>query len=572
MTRRCAVYLRYSSDLQRDASIEDQNRRCREFAEREGWNIVEEYVVADRAISGAAVAGRDSLLRLIEAAKRKDKPFDCVLIYDTSRFSRDLSDLLKNIGILKFHGVDVVSVAERIDSAQPMGRRLFALQGMDAEQSLDYLRDKVRRGQEGQVLKGLNSGGKCYGYRNVPIEDLSRKMKYGRPAVLGVRLEIIHEEALIILRIFKMSADGIGYGQIARQLNRDRVPGPRHAHWSRYSILEMLRNERYHGIHVWGRTKKDRNPETGKKVTRDAHPSGQLRVEVPEWRIVPEELWQAVQERRERLNASGVHRLGGMQRTERSRNYLFSGIMACGPCGGSFVICAGGGKRGYVKYGCHTHKQSGMCDNKLMIRQDRLEAQLLAAIEQRLLNPANLEYAVKRCEEELRNRLAEMERQGAVITLDSLRKQQQDLTARRARLIEAIEIGGGELTSLTQRLRELEHEIRRLNEAIAVHRPVKVDTAVDGVREYVVTSIMRLGEMLKAEDVFRAKEALAKHIGKLVLTPIERDGRQVYRVSGSVSVQPPADTGKCRMQLVARDGIEPPDASLFRAALSQLNC
>jgi hypothetical protein len=79
-------------------------------------------------------------------------------------------------------------------------------------------------------------------------------------------------------------------------------------------------------------------------------------------------LWRAVQERRELLNASGVHRLGGMQRTERSRKYLFSGILACGPCGGSIVICAGGGKRGYVKYGCHTHKRSGMCDNKLMIR------------------------------------------------------------------------------------------------------------------------------------------------------------------------------------------------------------
>ena len=558
MTRRCAVYLRYSSDLQRDASIEDQNRRCREFAEREGWNIVEEYVVADRAVSGASVAGRDGLLRLMEAAKRKDKPFDCLLFYVTSRFSRDLADLLRNIDILKFHGVDVVSVAERIDSSQPMGRRMFAMQGMDAEQFLESLRDNVRRGQEGQVLKGLNPGGKCYGYRNVPIEDRSRTMKYGRPAVLGVRLEIVEEHAQIILRMCRMSAEGMGYAAIAKRFNGEGIPGPTGGHWSRYTIQAMLRNERYHGIHIWGRTKKDKNPETGKKVTRDALPSGQLRVEVPEWRIVPEELWRAVQERREQVNASGVHRLGGMQRTERSRRYLFSGSLICEPCGGSIVICAGGGKRGYVKYGCHTHKQSGMCDNKLMIRQDRLEGQLLAAIEQRLLNPATLEYAVKRCEEELRNRLAEMERQGSIITLDSLRKQRQDLTARRARLIEAIEIGGGDLISLTQRLREVEHEIRRLNEAITVHRPMKMDTAVDGVREHVVTSILRLRETLKTEDVSRAKEALAKHIGKLVLTPVERDGRQVYRVSGSVSVQPPADTGKCRMQLVARDGIEPP--------------
>ena len=62
-----------------------------------------------------------------------------------------------------------------------------------------------------------------------------------------------------------------------------------------------------------------------------------------------------------------------MTRTERGRRYLLSGILSCGECGGSMVICSGGGKRGYVKYGCHTHKQSGMCGNKLMIRQDRLE-------------------------------------------------------------------------------------------------------------------------------------------------------------------------------------------------------
>ena len=99
---------------------------------------------------------------------------------------------------------------------------------------------------------------------------------------------------------------------------------------------------------------------------------------------------------------------------------------------------------------------------------------------------------------------------------------------------------------------------------------MKMDTAVDGVREHVVKSIMRLGEMLKAEDVSRAKEALAKHIGKLVLTPVERDGRQVYKVSGGVSVPlPAADTGKCRMQLVARDGY-PQHSTLFSIPLTDV--
>ena len=114
--------------------------------------------------------------------------------------------------------------------------------------------------------------------------------------------------------------------------------------------------------------------------------------------------------------------------------------------------------------------------------------------------------------------------------------------------------------SLTQRLRDVEHEITRLNKAIAVHRPVKLDIAVDGVRDYVVRAVMRLGEMMRSEDISRARESLAQHVGKLVLTPTEHDGRQIYKVSGSVSVQPTADTEKCRMQLVARDGIGTPTA------------
>ena len=404
MSRRCAIYTRYSSDMQREASIEDQERRCREYAQQQAWSVVEEHVVADRAISGASVAGRSNFLRLMEAAKRKQRSFDTLLIYDTGRFSRDLPDLLRNIDILKYHGVNVLSVAEGIDSAQPTGRQMFALQGMHAEQFLDSLRDKVHRGQEGRMLKGLNPGGRIYGYDNVPIEDPTRTGKYGRPAVSGVKLEINPALAAVINRIFTMYTGGMGQGAIAIQLNRGGVAGPK-GHWSRYTIHEMLRNERYRGVFVWGRTKKDRNPETGKKISRPTLESGWRRVEVPAWRIVPEELWRAVEERR-KLAGERLHQLGGMTRTERGKSYLFSGTLACGECGGSMVICAGGGKRGYVKYGCH------------------------------------------------------------------------------------------------------------------------------------------------------AKEALAKHIGKLVLTPVQRDGRPVYKVSGNVSVQP--DSEKCRMLVVARDGIEPP--------------
>ena len=88
MSRRCAIYTRYSSDMQREASIEDQERRCREYAQQQAWSVVEEHVVADRAISGASVAGRSTFLRLMEAAVSRGT---CPISYGTSTFSSTMA-------------------------------------------------------------------------------------------------------------------------------------------------------------------------------------------------------------------------------------------------------------------------------------------------------------------------------------------------------------------------------------------------------------------------------------------------------------------------------------------------
>jgi len=131
---------------------------------------------------------------------------------------------------------------------------------------------------------------------------------------------------------------------------------------------------------------------------------------------------------------------------------LFSGALVCGECGGSMVICTGSGKRGYVKYGCHAHKHNGVSGNKLMIRQDRLEAQLLDTIEHRVLNPGMLDHLVTRCEDELRKRLAEIECQGSIMTVESLKKDLEDRKRRQAKLLDVIETAG-EVSILAERLR-----------------------------------------------------------------------------------------------------------------------
>jgi site-specific DNA recombinase len=226
LNRRCAIYARYSSDLQRGSSIEDQNRRCREYAARQGWQIIENFVTADCAVSAASVAGRKGLQRLVKASKAKSRPFDCLLVDDSSRLARDLSDALRIFKTLEYYGVAVVSVSQGIDSFTGNGRPLIAMHGIMDEQFLLDLAQKVHRGQEGRALHGYTTGGRVFGYLNAPIEDPTRTGKYGRPAVLGVRLEIHPEQAAVVNRMFKMYANGDGLRAIAVRLNAEGVPGP----------------------------------------------------------------------------------------------------------------------------------------------------------------------------------------------------------------------------------------------------------------------------------------------------------------------------------------------------------
>ena len=112
----------------------------------------------------------------------------------------------------------------------------------------------------------------------------------------------------------------------------------------------MLRNELYRGVRVWNRTVKTRNPETGRKVSRARPKEEWERVDVAKLRIVPEELWNAVQAQIAHVNRKlGAARLGGMNRTIGSRSYLFSGLLVCGECTSRLVIISGRGKRGYVR-------------------------------------------------------------------------------------------------------------------------------------------------------------------------------------------------------------------------------
>jgi hypothetical protein len=456
---------------------------------------------------------------------------------------------------LTYYGVGVTFVSQGIDSLEKTARQLVTLHGMMDEQFLVGLADKVHRGQEGRVLKGMNPGGRCYGYINVPIEDPTRQGKYGRPAVTGVILKVHPEESQVVLRIFEMAARGLGLAHISKTLNGESVPAPRPPKtrsmraWCPSAIREILRNERYRGVQVWNRTQKVRNPETGQKISKPRPQEEWKRVEVPEWRIVPEELWTAVQNRNQAMSRRfGASRLGGMSRTENARSYLFSGLLRCGQCGSRMVIISGQGKRGYAKYGCPSHRYRGVCGNAVTIRRERLEQQLLAALEQRILNSQVIEYTLQRFHDELEKRLKHMD-QPANRDLPRLREQ---LQAKAQRLADAV-AEAGHSPALLAKLRTIEGQIADIDRQTH-SKPVDLAAILNEARQFVYSSVLRIKELLRGEAT-TLKSVLARHVGQLTLIPKQTSEGSIYEVSGAMELLP---TNNDVMQMVARDGVEPP--------------
>jgi site-specific DNA recombinase len=218
------------------------------------------------------------------------------------------------------------------------------------------------------------------------------------------------------------------------------------------------------------------------------------------------------------------------------------------------VIVSGGGKRGYVKYGCPAHRYRGSCGNGLYIRQDRVEDQLLSALEARLFQPAILDRITIQVRDGVRQRLREIQQADAAGSLDALRHEERSLKAQAARLADAI-ARSGEMDSLLGRLKNVEQDLQQVRRRMAAGRPKDLQVTDDQVRQHVTKNLMSLRSLLTGEDVLAARSAMQKHIEQLVLTPVTRDGRMIYRVSGEVDL---AGSDGCVMQVVARDGLEPP--------------
>jgi site-specific DNA recombinase len=443
---RAVIYARYSSDNQREASIEDQLEVCRRYINRQGWTLVRGY--EDRALSGASDQRPAYQQMLADAEVRR---FDVVVSEALDRLGRRLSEVARLYDHLEFRGISLHAVNIGEVTTMHVG-----LLGTMAQLYLSDLKDKTRRGQLGRALVGKIPGGKAYGYRLVAGEPGER--------------QIDKAEAIVVRRIFREFAAGMSPQAIAKALNAERIPGPNGRQWRDTTIrgqidrgTGILNNSLYVGRIEWNRCSYVKDPKSGKRVARPNPKDLWEIVNVPKLRVVDDDLWKAVKLRQRKLSFEIQRDDSGnaLNRAHR-RKFLLSGLLKCGCCAGGFTIVA------QDRYGCATHRSKGTCSNNATVSRQEIEARVLGGLKEKLLAPELVREFVRPFQEEVNRTNAEREQQ-----FRADRQQLDSIKRKIAGIVTAIEEGDYS-RALGDRLADLEKQQELLEARLTEAPPPSV--------------------------------------------------------------------------------------------------
>lgn len=499
---RAALYARYSTDLQRPTSIEDQVRLARARADSANLEVV--AVHSDEGVSGSMPieqrAGGRALMTDAASAR-----FDVLILEALDRFSRNLVDQERVVRRLEFNGVRIIGVLDGYDSATEGREMMRAVRGSFNEQLLRDIAKKTHRGLRGQIARGYHAGGLSYGYRSV-IAGVDAK---GEP--IGHRLEIEPIEADVVRWIFARYTEGWSCQRLAADLNGRAVPSPRGGTWAVSAIYGspnkgsgILNNKLYVGSYVWNRSKWTKDPDSGRRRRMDRPREEWIAEERPELRILEDEAWRKVRARLARKRLEGGPRGAGAR-----PQTLFGGMLKCGKCGGA-VIAANA-----RMYGCAARKDRGavVCVG-MYVPREATDARLLSVVRDELLAPS----AIAELQDLISQVLAEHNREDAPATT-SARKRLAELEKEIQRLVDGVAAAGWS-QSLVERLRAAESERARLR-TLATRKAHGL-ASINTLQRHCKEILMRLGAELHA-GVPRARAALQELLGEVTLT--EEAGR-----------------------------------------------
>ncbi|MCD2185522.1 recombinase family protein [Rhizobium sp. GN54] len=371
MTKNVLFYARYSTDRQNEVSIETQVELGKAFVANKGWKLVETY--ADSAISGTSFTSRPGIQQVLAHVKRER--IDVVLCVTADRLSRDVEHSSKILKELNYHDTAIWTV----QAGQEISHMELHMRSTLSHELVEQIRYRTREGMKTAVKKGKASTCLAYGYK------LSQQRDANGDRIRGLR-DVDPVKAEIVRRIYQLYADGMSPRDIAHLLNNEGVPGPRGRKWRDTAIrghvgrgTGILNNESYIGRIVWNRRQYRKNPQTEKRTARANDTSEWILTEVPQMRIISDELWSRVKDRQKEIGElfdfGQSNRLNATHRPE----YLLSHLLECDECGGPYAIS------GKDRYSCTNRKKrlpidelGGACcsNSKTIIRQE-LESRVL---------------------------------------------------------------------------------------------------------------------------------------------------------------------------------------------------
>ena len=406
------IYARYSTHNQRDCSIEQQVADCEDYARRCGLRIVKVY--ADRHLSGTNDK-RPQFQKMLKDAERGHWAF--VICWKIDRFARNRYDSATYKYRLKRSGVRVLYAKESIPDG-PEGILLESVLEGSAEYYSANLAQNIRRGMMYNANDcKVNNGALPYGYCKGPD---------GRFAVVEAEAEIVRE-------VFRKTAAGVPFVEIANSLNGRGIRTKRGGLWGKHSFHAMLKNETYIGVYHFS----DVRIEGGVPAIID-----------------PAQFWEVDRRLKTKKNPHGRQRVNG--------EYMLTGKLYCGYCGSYMCGFSGTGSNGlHYYYRCQKRRDDKTCHKK-NVGRDWIEREVVRATLDYVLRPDTIQWIADAVMEY-------QEREAASAELDLLLARQSENEKATANMVKAMEAGIITVTT-KRRLLELEAEAAELARSIELER------------------------------------------------------------------------------------------------------
>ena len=503
------AYCRYSSNNQREESIDAQLRAIREYAQNNNIVIIGEY--CDSAMSGTN-ADRKEFQRMISDSSKKR--FSLVLVHKLDRFSRDRDDTISYKVALKRNGVKVFSVTERFDDS-PEGILIEAVvEGIAAYYSKNLSRETMKGMKENAYNSKFNGSRPPYGYKLVPRKDKDGNIEYSKKRGTKLHdLALDEKNHVAVQKIFDMTLERKTYPEIIKYLKENGYTMTSGKEFSTSTLLQILKNERYTGTYIFNQTCRHGNHGLTKNKPEDV-----IRNENAFPAIITKEKFHDVQ----KLLAARAKKHPGI----KIEDYLLSGKIFCGECLNVYIgerrkkRRANNQSEYYLYYRCKgSHivkgeKIKAECHNGC-INKDKIESFVINQISKLIFSDKNFDNIFEYYET-YKLSLAEEEH-----SVNNIKKEIEKVQSKLKNIWEAIAIMGYK-EELGNQVNILEQRKDKLNQDLQIAQAYKFPKIN---KEKVKYAYKMLRQKFENSDLPNMKELIDIFVNKVV---VYRDRLEIY--------------------------------------------